>query len=138
MVNPANDPTYDNDAAARFVVERTGVPESVARIALEAHDRYLAAFGIHPTEAEDEPGLEHTRRKYRDLFPPAQMRRREIAYDLETEFVRRVAALTPGLAVAILAAELEYMAKIGIVPASMPDSYRHWAEGWTPTKRLLS
>jgi hypothetical protein len=138
VVNLANDPTYDGDAAARFVVERTGVPESVARTALAAHDRYLAAFGIHPTEVEDDPGLKQTRQNYRDLFPPDQMIRREIAYDLEAEFVCRVAALTPGLTVAILAAELEYMAKIGLVPMNMPDAYRDWAEGWTPTKGLLS
>lgn len=135
---PESDPTYDKNDAARFIAECTGVPESVARNALEAHERYLAAFGIHPAEADDEPGLEDTRRKYRDLFPPEQMRRGEIVYDLETEFVRRVAALTPGLAVAVMAAKLEYMAKIGIVPANMPDAYRHWAEGWTPPKRLLS
>ncbi len=108
--------TYDHDTAVHFIVTRTGLPETVVSTILIARDRHQLGLGIwKPKEPEEIEEQQALRAAYPVYFPPHHITKRYEDTGLQNAFIVETTSEEPGVVESVMAADLEYMRKIGIV-----------------------
>src|SRR5687767_6414801 len=120
--------SYDDASAAAFAAAATGHDIVTVRRVLAGRDLHLACLGI--VEAPPYVDLDAVRSANLDIVTDDDVRERQVTYDAEATFVMRMTRLSPSVVVAVLAADVEYMSKQGIVDAARVASYRNWARRW--------
>jgi len=108
--------TYDHDTAVHFIATRTGLSETVVSTILIARNRHQLGLGIwspgEPEEVEEQRAL---RAAYPVYFPPHHIAKRYEDTGLQNAFIVETTGEEPGIVKSVMAADLEYMTKLGII-----------------------
>jgi hypothetical protein len=108
--------TYDHDTAVHFIATRTGLPETVVSTILIARDRHQLGLGIwKPTEPDEIEEQRVLRATYPVYFPPHHIAKRYEDTGLQYAFIVETTGEESGIVESAMAADLEYMMKIGII-----------------------
>jgi hypothetical protein len=119
---------YDDESAVAFAAAETAHDDTTVRRVLAARDLHLACLGV--TEAPSGVDVEALRAANDDIVTADDVHERRVTYEAEAAFVLRMTRLSPRVVVAVLAADVEYMSKRGLVDPNTVPSYRAWARRW--------